>query len=67
MLSAAGISSANAAVAAARQAAPLSLRTAKHDIGFEAPRSTDSAEVPARTARPPSPRALVQRLSWTAL
>jgi hypothetical protein len=32
-------------VAAARIAAPLSLRTAKHTIGFEVRRSTDSSNL----------------------
>jgi hypothetical protein len=83
MLSAAGNSSASVAVAAARQAALLSLRTAMHDIGFEAGRSTDSAEVPpgppgGRSAAsrssgcrgPPRQRLrwpAAQRLRWTTL
>jgi hypothetical protein len=74
MLSAAGTSRASAAVAAARQAALLSLRTAMHHIGFEARHSTDSAEVPAGAARLPSHGPPVQRLRgpprqrlrWTA-
>src|SRR5580693_5972692 len=47
MLSAAGTSRASAVVAAARQAAPLSLRTAMHDIGPEAGCSTDSGNFSA--------------------
>jgi hypothetical protein len=44
MLLAAGINSASAVVAAASVAAPLSLRTAQHDMGFEAAGSTDSGK-----------------------
>src|ERR1700736_5650124 len=55
MLSAAGTSRASAVVAAARQAAPLNLRTATHNIGPEAGCSTDSGNfLPGPPAgRPP--------------
>src|SRR5580704_6678919 len=65
MLSAAGTSRASAVVAAARQAAPLSLRTAMHDIGPEACCSTDSGNFsaghPLAGPGPADPAAIVAR------
>src|SRR5580704_8938085 len=65
MLSAAGTSRASAVVAAARQAAPLSLRTAMHHIGPGAGCSTDSGNF---SAGPPAPSPVppVQWLPWPA-
>src|ERR1700683_2654934 len=65
MLAAAATSRASAVVAAARQAAPLSLRTAMHHIGPEAGSSTDSGNFsPGPPAAGRVPR--VQRPSWPA-
>src|SRR5580693_8138828 len=65
MLSAAGTSKASAVMAAARQAAPLSLRTAMHDIGPEAGCSTDSGKFsagpPGGRSGPGGPAAIVAR------
>src|SRR5579872_3076729 len=60
MLSTAGTSRASAVVPAARQAAPLSLRTAMHDIGLQAGCSADSGNFQPRARW--TPGRLVRRL-----